>query len=80
MRYRRKCTRPPRQVEITQTAIELERMRMTVAAYRAELAQLREEVGVRRLEVDKLLHEKVLLATELRQARTVIHFLQGTIA
>lgn len=38
---------------------------------------LRTELQLRELEVEKLLHDKIQLARELQEARTIIGFLQG---
>lgn len=82
--YRRKPTRSPRIVEQTAAMREVDELRLALekfAARNRELThqnlQLSQKVIINGYEVEKLLHDKVALAMELRKARFEIQFLKG---
>lgn len=83
-RYSRKQSRPSRQVEIDQAAIErnelLERnsrLRAEIAALHIHIRTLRNELRLAALTNDMLLTHKENLMVEVGHARQAIEFLQG---
>ncbi len=76
-RYRRKPTRPPREVAQTAAMEARDQIRAKVQRMESEMGELNQRVLVADLEVEKLLHEKILLALELREARGRIDLLEG---
>jgi hypothetical protein len=77
IRYRRRATRKPREIEQSDAMRERDELRLSLALARGEIANLREDLAIRTLEADKFLNDKILLATELREARSAIEFLKG---
>ncbi len=75
--YKRKPTRAPRAAEQSEAMKE----RDALASRNAELLtlnrQLAATVRIRDFEVERLLHDKVALCTELRNSRLIIDFLEG---
>jgi hypothetical protein len=84
MSYKRKVSRPPRTVEQTEAMRERDELRQHIDRLASRnhelLLQVRErdqKLLLNDYEVERLLHDKVELAIELREARTVIDFLKG---
>jgi hypothetical protein len=84
MAYRRKQSRAPRHVEETEAMRERDQLRESLDALvlrnhhlLLQIGQLTEVVKIKNLEVTKLLHDKIAIGVELRDARTIIDFLEG---
>jgi len=75
--YRRRKQRPPRQVEQTAAMQERDELQESVNQLTGRNQELRAELQLKELEVEKLLHEKIQLGRELLEYRTIISFLQG---
>lgn len=82
--YRRKPTRPPRQIELTVAAIErdglqveLDKLRRQTRGVLSRNMELESIVRIRDLEVTKLLDDKIRLARELQASQRHLAFLRG---